>query len=149
MVSGESRGDTELERTLFSGAGEAGTRDLTNYPPSCAPDSADPFAPVASCRTSDSAAPNPSIHKNAPVTPLPRRVDPSRPFPCRQSPREYCAHRIVGLFGTDVSGTRRGKKFNAQFFQKFGKSVTGVVRIVNFCRERLTLPHPPANPVTS
>jgi sulfatase modifying factor 1 len=32
MVSGESRGDTGLERTLFCGAGAAGARDLTNYP---------------------------------------------------------------------------------------------------------------------
>ena len=32
MVSGESRGDTGLERTLFCGAGAAGSRDLTNYP---------------------------------------------------------------------------------------------------------------------
>lgn len=32
MVTGESRGDTGLERTLFCGAGAAGARDLTNYP---------------------------------------------------------------------------------------------------------------------
>jgi sulfatase modifying factor 1 len=32
MVSGESRGDTGLERTLFCGAGAAGARDLNNYP---------------------------------------------------------------------------------------------------------------------
>ncbi len=32
MVSGESRGDTGLERTLFCGAGAASARDLTNYP---------------------------------------------------------------------------------------------------------------------
>lgn len=32
MVTGESRGDTGLERTLFCGAGAAGGRDLTNYP---------------------------------------------------------------------------------------------------------------------
>jgi formylglycine-generating enzyme len=32
MVTGESRGDTGLERTLFCGAGAAGAQDLTNYP---------------------------------------------------------------------------------------------------------------------
>ncbi len=32
MVTGESRGDTGLDRTLFCGAGAAGARDLTNYP---------------------------------------------------------------------------------------------------------------------
>ena len=32
MTTGESRGDTGLERTLFCGAGAAGARDLTNYP---------------------------------------------------------------------------------------------------------------------
>jgi sulfatase modifying factor 1 len=32
MVTGESRADTGLERTLFCGAGAAGARDLTNYP---------------------------------------------------------------------------------------------------------------------
>ena len=32
MVTGESRGDTGLERTLFCGAGAASARDLTNYP---------------------------------------------------------------------------------------------------------------------
>lgn len=32
MVTGESRGDTGLERTLFCGAGAANARDLTNYP---------------------------------------------------------------------------------------------------------------------
>lgn len=32
MVTGESRGDTGLERTLFCGAGAAGASDLTNYP---------------------------------------------------------------------------------------------------------------------
>ena len=32
MVTGESRGDTGLERTLFCGAGAADSRDLTNYP---------------------------------------------------------------------------------------------------------------------
>jgi formylglycine-generating enzyme len=32
MVTGESRGDTGLERTLFCGAGAAGARDLENYP---------------------------------------------------------------------------------------------------------------------
>lgn len=32
MVTGESRGDTGLERLLFCGAGAAGARDLTNYP---------------------------------------------------------------------------------------------------------------------
>jgi sulfatase modifying factor 1 len=32
MVTGESRGDTGLERNLFCGAGAAGARDLTNYP---------------------------------------------------------------------------------------------------------------------
>lgn len=32
MVTGESRGDTGLERTLFCGAGAVGARDLTNYP---------------------------------------------------------------------------------------------------------------------
>ena len=32
MVSGESRGDTGLERTLFCGAGAVGARDLNNYP---------------------------------------------------------------------------------------------------------------------
>ena len=32
MVTGESRGDTGLERSLFCGAGAAGARDLTNYP---------------------------------------------------------------------------------------------------------------------
>lgn len=32
MVTGESRGDTGLERTLFCGAGAAGAGDLTNYP---------------------------------------------------------------------------------------------------------------------
>ncbi len=32
MTTGESRGDTGLERTLFCGAGAAGAQDLTNYP---------------------------------------------------------------------------------------------------------------------
>lgn len=32
MVTGESRGDTGLERTLFCGAGAVDARDLTNYP---------------------------------------------------------------------------------------------------------------------
>ena len=32
MVTGESRADTGLERTLFCGAGSAGARDLQNYP---------------------------------------------------------------------------------------------------------------------
>lgn len=32
LVSGESRGDTGLERVLFCGAGAAGARDLENYP---------------------------------------------------------------------------------------------------------------------
>jgi formylglycine-generating enzyme required for sulfatase activity len=32
MVTGESRADTGLERTLFCGAGAAGARDLKNYP---------------------------------------------------------------------------------------------------------------------
>ena len=32
MVTGESRGDTGLERTLFCGAGAADARDLANYP---------------------------------------------------------------------------------------------------------------------
>jgi len=32
MTTGESRGDTGLERMLFCGAGAAGARDLTNYP---------------------------------------------------------------------------------------------------------------------
>ena len=32
LVSGESRADTGLERTLFCGAGAAGARDLENYP---------------------------------------------------------------------------------------------------------------------
>jgi formylglycine-generating enzyme required for sulfatase activity len=32
MVTGESRGDTGLDRTLFCGAGAANARDLTNYP---------------------------------------------------------------------------------------------------------------------
>lgn len=32
MVTGESRADTGLERTLFCGAGAANARDLTNYP---------------------------------------------------------------------------------------------------------------------
>lgn len=32
MVTGESRADTGLERTLFCGAGAAGARDLENYP---------------------------------------------------------------------------------------------------------------------
>jgi formylglycine-generating enzyme len=32
MVTGESRGDTGLERTLFCGAGAAGASDLENYP---------------------------------------------------------------------------------------------------------------------
>jgi formylglycine-generating enzyme len=32
MVTGESRGDTGLERTLFCGAGAANAQDLTNYP---------------------------------------------------------------------------------------------------------------------
>jgi formylglycine-generating enzyme required for sulfatase activity len=32
MVTGESRADTGLERTLFCGAGAAGASDLTNYP---------------------------------------------------------------------------------------------------------------------
>jgi len=32
MTTGESRGDTGLERTQFCGAGAAGARDLTNYP---------------------------------------------------------------------------------------------------------------------
>jgi sulfatase modifying factor 1 len=32
MVTGESRGDTGLERTLFCGAGAANARDLANYP---------------------------------------------------------------------------------------------------------------------
>jgi formylglycine-generating enzyme required for sulfatase activity len=32
LVTGESRGDTGLERTLFCGAGAAGARDLENYP---------------------------------------------------------------------------------------------------------------------
>lgn len=32
MVTGESRADTGLDRTLFCGAGAAGARDLTNYP---------------------------------------------------------------------------------------------------------------------
>lgn len=32
LVSGESRGDTGLERMLFCGAGAAGARDLENYP---------------------------------------------------------------------------------------------------------------------
>jgi formylglycine-generating enzyme required for sulfatase activity len=32
LVTGESRADTGLERTLFCGAGAAGARDLENYP---------------------------------------------------------------------------------------------------------------------
>jgi formylglycine-generating enzyme required for sulfatase activity len=32
MVTGESRADTGIERTLFCGAGAASARDLTNYP---------------------------------------------------------------------------------------------------------------------
>jgi formylglycine-generating enzyme required for sulfatase activity len=32
LVTGESRGDTGLERDLFCGAGATGARDLTNYP---------------------------------------------------------------------------------------------------------------------
>jgi sulfatase modifying factor 1 len=32
MTTGESRGDTGLERNLFCGAGAAGARDLTDYP---------------------------------------------------------------------------------------------------------------------
>lgn len=32
MVTGESRGDTGLDRALFCGAGAAGARDVTNYP---------------------------------------------------------------------------------------------------------------------
>ncbi|MBI4622214.1 MAG: formylglycine-generating enzyme family protein [Verrucomicrobia bacterium] len=32
MVTGESRGDNGLDRTLFCGAGAADARDLTNYP---------------------------------------------------------------------------------------------------------------------
>lgn len=32
MVTGESRGDTGLERNLFCGAGATGARDLENYP---------------------------------------------------------------------------------------------------------------------
>jgi formylglycine-generating enzyme required for sulfatase activity len=32
LVTGESRADTGLERTLFCGAGAAGARDLDNYP---------------------------------------------------------------------------------------------------------------------
>lgn len=32
MVSGESRADTGLDRTLFCGAAAAGAKDLTNYP---------------------------------------------------------------------------------------------------------------------
>jgi formylglycine-generating enzyme required for sulfatase activity len=32
LVTGESRGDTGLERTLFCGAGAANARDLENYP---------------------------------------------------------------------------------------------------------------------
>jgi len=32
LVTGESRADTGLERTLFCGAGAADARDLTNYP---------------------------------------------------------------------------------------------------------------------
>jgi formylglycine-generating enzyme required for sulfatase activity len=32
LVTGESRADTGLERTLFCGAGAAGAQDLTNYP---------------------------------------------------------------------------------------------------------------------
>lgn len=32
MVTGESRADSGLERTLFCGAGAAGAQDLTNYP---------------------------------------------------------------------------------------------------------------------
>ena len=32
MVTGESRGDTSLDRSLFCGAGAANARDLTNYP---------------------------------------------------------------------------------------------------------------------
>lgn len=32
LVTGESRGDTGLERNLFCGAGSAGGQDLTNYP---------------------------------------------------------------------------------------------------------------------
>jgi formylglycine-generating enzyme len=32
MVTGESRADSGLERTLFCGAGAASARDLTNYP---------------------------------------------------------------------------------------------------------------------
>jgi formylglycine-generating enzyme required for sulfatase activity len=32
MVTGESRGDTGLERTLFCGAGAAGIRDTSDYP---------------------------------------------------------------------------------------------------------------------
>jgi formylglycine-generating enzyme len=32
LVTGESRADTGLERTLFCGAGAVSARDLTNYP---------------------------------------------------------------------------------------------------------------------
>jgi formylglycine-generating enzyme required for sulfatase activity len=32
LVTGESRGDTGLERNLFCGAGSVGAQDLTNYP---------------------------------------------------------------------------------------------------------------------